>query len=151
MTEIYKFKPEYKMNNTVDSSRDRRVFFRSRDLFVVLALAIVSLAFFIATKTHQPVGNNAKIYFDGKLVKIIELAGNVEKEYRFTENPAIVIRQFSDNTIAFVSSDCPDRVCLRSGKIGRPGEFAACVPNRFLIVIEAIEESSESEDVDLVA
>jgi len=50
-----------------------------------------------------------------------------------------------------MSSDCPDRVCVKSGRIKRPGEFAACVPNRFLIVIEGTAESSKGEDVDLVA
>jgi hypothetical protein len=31
---------------------------------------------------------------------------------------------------------CPNRLCMRQGKISRPGESIICIPNRIVITIE---------------
>lgn len=35
-----------------------------------------------------------------------------------------------------VSSPCRDKICVRFGWRSRDGEFAACLPNRLLLVVE---------------
>ncbi len=140
------------MKDKVEVTRDRRVFIRSRDLFVLFILiALALILFFVTWSTRTSTDLVAKIYYDGQLVEVVELVPGMEKDFQFDVEPSIVIRQFADKSIAFMSSDCPDRVCIKSGRLRRAGEFAACVPNRFLIVIEGAEPSSGQEDVDLVA
>jgi len=36
-----------------------------------------------------------------------------------------------------LSSPCPEKICLRSGAIARPGQWIACLPNRVFIDIQA--------------
>jgi len=140
------------MKDNVDVTRDRRVFILPRDLFVLVALIGLALILYIMTWTTRTSSECvAKIYHNGQLLEVVKLELGEEREFRFDLEPSIAIRQFADQSIAFMSSDCPDRVCVKSGRIKRPGEFAACVPNRFLIVIEGTAESSKGEDVDLVA
>ncbi len=140
------------MKDNDDVTRDRRVFFRSRDLFILVALIVLALILYVVTWTTRASSESvAKIYHDGQLLEVVKLVPGEEREFRFDIEPSIVIRQFADQSIAFMSSDCPDRVCVKSGRIKRPGDFAACVPNRFLIVIEGTAELSEGEDVDFVA
>ncbi len=140
------------MKDRAETARDRRPFFRSRDALVLFLVLLTALLLFLAAgKSPSPAGCVAKIYFDGKLIESVRLSQGIERDWLFPERPSIVIHQYADQTIAFVSSDCPDHVCVRTGRIDQPGTFAACVPNRFLIVIEGETDSSEQEDVDLVA
>ena len=38
------------------------------------------------------------------------------------------------NGVAWVSeSSCPRKICIKTGKINRPGQVIACVPNKVLI------------------
>lgn len=45
----------------------------------------------------------------------------------------------------FEHSDCENRGCVESGKISRPNQWAACLPNGIIIYIEG-EEEKESLD-----
>lgn len=35
----------------------------------------------------------------------------------------------------FVHSDCPDKLCVQSGPVEKPGDWAACLPNQVFIYI----------------
>ena len=43
----------------------------------------------------------------------------------------------------FVSSDCPDDLCVHMGEIYRVGEWAACLPNRIFISTQGGEAQRE--------
>ena len=34
-----------------------------------------------------------------------------------------------------ISSPCPDKLCVRSGPVRRPGEVVVCIPNRVAVVV----------------
>ena len=127
----------------------RRPFFRKRDLWVVLAMVLLAV-FLLILGYNQSVGTVlvARIYYHDRLIAQTELLPGVEKDFQFPENPEVLIHQYNDQTIAFVVSDCNDQICVRTGKIGRAGEFSACVPNGFLIVISRLD--GEGTDVDLI-
>jgi len=113
---------------------------------------MVLLAVFLLILGHnQSTGTVlvARIYYHDRLIAESELLSGVEKDFQFSENPEVLIHQYGDQTIAFVASDCSDQICVRTGKIGRAGEFSACVPNGFLIVIGNF--IGEGTDVDLIA
>ncbi len=50
-----------------------------------------------------------------------------------------------DGKAFVINSDCPDKVCERTGKISKSGESIICVPNRV-----SVEISGESE-ADVIA
>mgnify|MGYP001594318946 CR=1 FL=1 len=41
-----------------------------------------------------------------------------------------------DGCAEFVSSPCPNKICLRRGRIRQAGEWIACVPNRVFAIIK---------------
>ena len=49
-----------------------------------------------------------------------------------------------DGSVHVVSSDCREKICVRSGHIHRAGGWIVCLPNRIFIRIEG----SEEEEVD---
>ena len=58
--------------------------------------------------------------------------------FRLDENQTFyiipnVIFEIRDGRIAFIESDCPDQICVRTGFIGQEGQMAACLPNRLVL------------------
>lgn len=40
------------------------------------------------------------------------------------------------NRICFLESDCPDKICVKTGWLSQPGEIAVCLPNKIIIKLE---------------
>lgn len=70
------------------------------------------------------------IYLDGQLVRTVSL--DQPQEFSLPEKPEVLF-QIKDNKIAFIRSDCPDKVCVHTGFLRHSGQSAACLPNRLLI------------------
>ena len=58
-----------------------------------------------------------------------------EQIFSVTMIPHVVF-EVRDGQIAFVKSDCPDQVCVRTGFLSRSGQMAACLPNKMLLYIQ---------------
>ena len=59
--------------------------------------------------------------------------------------------EYRDNRIRFAEADCPDRICVQSGWISRPGQIAACVPGHLILKIEATGQlPTDPDDVDVI-
>jgi hypothetical protein len=40
-----------------------------------------------------------------------------------------------DGTVRVTSSPCPEKICVKTGRISKPGQWIACLPNRVFISI----------------
>jgi hypothetical protein len=38
--------------------------------------------------------------------------------------------------VRVISSPCPEKICIKTGKISKPGQWIACLPNRVFISIQ---------------
>jgi hypothetical protein len=54
--------------------------------------------------------------------------------FTLPQNPHIQF-QIKNGAIAFISSNCPDYICIRTGFIHLTGQTAACLPNRMLVTL----------------
>ncbi|MCQ2242072.1 NusG domain II-containing protein [Treponema sp.] len=54
----------------------------------------------------------------------------------------------SDGKAWFEDSPCENKICVESGKINGPNQWAACLPNGIIIYIEG---ETEKEEVDVIA
>lgn len=52
-----------------------------------------------------------------------------------------------DGKVGFTESNCPQKVCINTGFIGKPGEFAVCLPAGVFVRIKG---RSEKDDPDFV-
>ncbi len=43
--------------------------------------------------------------------------------------------RIEEGTVQVLSSPCPEKICVKTGRIGKPGQWIACLPNRVLITI----------------
>jgi hypothetical protein len=44
--------------------------------------------------------------------------------------------EISGGRVRMVSSDCPDKVCVRTGWVSRAGQVIVCIPNRIILRVE---------------
>ncbi len=132
-----------------DKSREKRLWAGPRDLIIIGILSLIAIALLLVPSLISPANDiQVLIYHEGKVIDRFNLKEGTARILSYEQNPEIEIQQWPDQTIAFVKSDCPDQICVNTGKLRKAGEFAACLPNNFVIVLESI---SDAEGVDAIA
>lgn len=125
-------------------------FYKKNDFIIVLLLLATagSLYFFNQWNAKdKPVV--AEIYVESEKVQTIVMDNIEDRTFSIQERPEIVFHLYDDGSIAFESSDCPDKVCVRSGKLHLAGQSAACLPNG--VIIKIISSDANNKDgMDLV-
>ncbi len=114
---------------------------------IIVCIALICLSLYHFNFSKKPVV--AEIYFQSKCVKVIDLTENKDYKFSISEKPHVVFHVFSDGSICFEESDCPDKICVKTGKIDSVGESAACLPNEIVVKIVPKNKSSE-DDLDIV-
>lgn len=112
-----------------------RRFFALRDICLVAALLAIALALWLgARQLRAGPARYANVVFRGDVVKRVYL--HESGRFSVDELPGVEFEARSGD-IAFVRSDCPDQVCVNTGWLSTPGDFAACLPNGVMIIIPA--------------
>lgn len=118
------------------------------DLFIlvaIVALAVGALFFGVGSKTAGG-ALTAQIYQDGKLVQSIRLDQVTEDKEITLDGPTPNTLLVQRGRIRYEHSDCPDKTCVHTGWLTRPGQLAACLPNRTYIKIVGAQ-GDDGEDV----
>lgn len=113
-------------------------FFKITDLALYILLAIIAvLAFVFIPKIYGGKGNYLYIYSAGELVKVMPLEENDVFTVYYENHYNIVVVK---NGSAYVEkSDCPDQICVNSGKINRNGESIICLPFKMKMEVKSIK------------
>lgn len=116
----------------------KQSFFRRADLLLIAAVTIVCMFLFWPFGETEPV--QAVLYSGGLEIDRI-LLSDVNEPYTLTlgEHPQATVR-VEKGRIRYLSADCPDGLCVKSGWLSRPGDTAACLPARTVIAIEGIRK-----------
>ncbi len=101
-----------------------------KDAVLVITLLAIALAGALANHViRQKPAHLLEISIDGKAVQTLSLDQDTD----------LVIEGFADGRnhliikegSAYISeASCPDKVCIRQGKISQNGEMIVCLPNR---------------------
>ena len=112
---------------------------------VLIAAAVIIAVIYYIIAGHSANSAVCEISADGKVVQSVNLA-EPDCEFTLTQNPNI---RFSvkNHAIAFIASDCPDKICVKTGYISRAGQTAACLPNRVIIRITSKESGGDGADI----
>lgn len=114
---------------------------------VILVFAVVFMVLYRTKFSDEPAV--AEIYYNSELVETVRLDEKVDKTFSIPQNDHVVFHLYEDGTLKFEESDCPDKVCINTGKIGMVGESAACLPNS--IIVKIVKKSGRTEDtVDII-
>lgn len=98
---------------------------------VVLALAaIAGIVVFVLMQSAEMNDPRAEIYQNGELIKTVSLSESTEFTVYCEDGFNVV--EVSDGKICVSSADCPDKVCVRQGKISGAVPIV-CLPHRLEI------------------
>lgn len=121
---------------------------RKGDLIIIGAVAVTALLFLLLNKHFfAREGVYAEIYHNSVLVQRINLSTAKEGSFSIPGEPDVVFQIYPDGSIAFRESDCPDKICIRSGRLKNAGQFAACLPNGIMLKIVSGDKDHEGPDL----
>lgn len=107
----------------------------------VIILAVVCLTGAYAVINSANAGSTVYVYKDGKLVKTLELS-----EEPYTVDLGTNTLYVESDGVSVTSADCPDKLCMKQGKIKNSSRSIVCLPNRIVIEIDG-----KKGEVDAVA
>jgi len=75
-----------------------------------------------------------------KAISVMPLAADVERTIDVAGPIGITVVEIDGLRAHVVSSPCPDKLCIKMGWLERPGDYAACLPNKVLAEVLSPEE-----------
>ena len=125
-------------------------FFKKNDVLIVLGLIIVGITIrLLFNNKYSDVDAKAEIYFGSELVETVDLTKGQERIFSVPQEEHVVFHLYPDGSIAFEKSDCPDKICIKSGRLNTVGETAACLPNKLILKLVPISKRG-SDDIDMI-
>lgn len=124
---------------------------RIHDVVLGLALLIVAMALFVVDITKA--SND-----DGNKTVAVSIDGKKEAAYPLNKDGTYLIYGSHLGTNKLVIKDgeayieeasCPDKQCVKQGKISKAGEMLVCLPNR--VVIKVVDANEEEPIIDGVS
>lgn len=89
------------------------------------------------------------IQVEGKIYEKLSLeAGNEPRKVDITLPEGKFIRVSLEKGLVYVAEgdvNCPDKVCVKTGKISRVGQSIVCLPNKVAVYIEGSEKAAVDE------
>lgn len=122
----------------------RKLSKRTDWIIIGVSLLFLFLLLYFMHNKENTSGAVACISADGNIVAMIALDTAADGRLSYSEIPSAQF-EIQNHQIRFIESECPDKLCERTGWISRPGEAAICLPNRIVIRIEG-----DRQDFDTV-
>ena len=132
---------ENQMNTELSNVKKKK-----RDIIFIGVLLVVALiAFFVVDKFIKKDGNKVVIKVEGEIVKIVNLTDTnniIVNGYDGGTNTVVI----ENGTVYMTEADCPDKICVNTGKISKIGETIVCLPHRVVVEIQGEVSQSDSDD-----
>jgi hypothetical protein len=121
-----------------------RVRIRALDISIfLLALIIIGL---ISLQTYVRGGGTPEITIEAAGVPAAgRSASGHERQWIFPLDAQTTLRVpgplgdtvvvIENGSVRVVSSPCPEKICIKTGRISKPGQWIACLPNKVFISI----------------
>lgn len=119
-------------------------FFKKSDLLIIGIFLLIALVIFLPTLSDSEKTLTAVITADGETLTEISLTDSTQEEIKI--NGTVI--KINGKTVFFAESNCPDKVCVKTGNLDSQGDSSACVPNRVSVYIK--DEKTEY-DIDIMA
>lgn len=106
---------------------------KKKDIIIIAVIILVAAASIILYLVYKSPGKKAVVLIGDEVSA--ELPLDKDTEY-FIETPGGKNKLVIENGCAFVNeADCPDRICVKQGRIDETGESIICLPHKVIIEI----------------
>ena len=112
------------------------------DLILVAALLLLAGVLALTLNANRQEGGVAVVRVDGVETERHSLA--VDGTFPLNGGTNLLVIQGGQAWLS--EADCPDKLCVKQGKIHYTGQVITCLPNRLTVTVEG----GESDGIDLV-
>ena len=105
--------------------------FSKGDFFVLIGVAAL-LALSVILLLSGKSGKTVSITCDGSRVTY---SLSEDRRIELTSNGYTLSVEIRNGEVSVTESDCPDRTCVRTGKIGKAGQTIICIPAKIVIEV----------------
>ena len=112
---------------------------KRRDLILIGSILLISIALLLVLQQSKEPGAGVIVRVDGKEVAKYSLSVNAT----YSLNGGTNILHIEDGKAWLTDADCPDKLCVRQGKISKEGETITCLPNKLTVTVYGVENSVE--------
>ncbi len=102
----------------------------------IIALGVFSL---VALNYFRQTGKLVIIEVNGQIVQQLDL--KVSKQISVDGPIGKTAIKIEQGKAQVIHSDCPEKICMKTGKIHRVGEIIVCVPNKVVVKISGQEKN----------
>jgi hypothetical protein len=113
-----------------------------RDVIVILSLLAVSLLSLLLVFLFSKTGECVTVSVDGEYIGTYSLLTDREISISGGKN----ILKIDGGEAFMTHADCPDHVCVNTGKISKVGQSIICLPNK--VTVTVIGNSDSGVDLE---
>lgn len=119
------------------------------DKCILIALTLLVITSYAGSLIYQHAQSRdnlvAVIYKDGKVYQRVNLIGAADQELVVTgDNGSFNTIEINSGRISISDANCPNKFCVNSGWLSRPGQISVCAPHRVRVVIEGGPEAVDT-------
>ena len=102
------------------------------DIIIIASIAVISALWFIISFLTLGEKQQVRIYLEGEIYRTADLSA-VEGEELITIDGCEI--KITEDGACFLTSDCPDGLCVKRGMLTKSGDVMACVPKGITVEI----------------
>ena len=124
--------------------KHREYLMKKKDIILIVVILLIAGIMYVAVQYAQwGQGTTVKITVDGKTYGTYPIG----KDKTTSKGKNIV--KIKDGYVEMKEADCPDKYCVKQGKIKHSGENIVCLPHKVVVDIvseDSKDNSSENND-----
>lgn len=108
-----------------------------RDIYIIAAILLAGIIAFVipsAVRKHIA-GRIAVITVDSVVTEEINMEIHPNGEFSI-DNISGAVFEIKNGQIRVKTSDCPDKICEKTGFISSPGEKIVCLPKKLVVEVK---------------
>ncbi len=107
---------------------------KKKDVVLILSVFAAAIVLFILLRLIQKPGDEVVVYLNNN--EYARLALDEDAKLSINGTNTLVIH---DGEAYMLEADCPDRVCINTGKISNNTQSIVCLPNGVVVTVERSE------------
>lgn len=123
---------------------------RKRDVIFIIGLLVLSVAAYVVVQLTHHGGQFVTVTVDGVTTGRYSLSQNITfsvNGYEGGYNNVVI----KDGAVYLENADCPDKLCVKTGRISKTGETIVCLPHRVVVEITGGDSTGDGDVIDSIA
>lgn len=116
------------------------------DLILIISLLLVALIAFSVIQLTKAEGSYAVVVREGEEIAKYSLQSNDEILLQTDDHYNLLV--IEDGYAFIKDASCPDKLCVKQGKVHKSGETLVCLPN---ITTVKIISQDQNDELDLIS